>query len=651
MLHLQQNNKCTSQAHQASEGACISCACIPIVDGVRSFVLFGVSRSPSGSQQSMSSNASNNGLNDSMDDDAEWRTKVQQSYRNTEVRQIAKVLASLEPGASEASKLRLAMQFEDSVFKLGTSLADYHKRLTKRLKKLEKNYVPVVDANAPTREKERVIQELISKYGDDVKYIVKNAAAAIKEMKEKYGEDKAAQLQQHTEGVKLWAVDMGLVDKHQPNYGMSDQHLEKLKGNLEKRLQNVRSHTVKLVDPDAFLQETLQRTQDEFKDKGRVVRIQAENMRKRYEQMLQVVSSAAASTAAAASDFTPAQLLAQALEQAHRPVPPMIGSSSSSSSQGKSGSDGAATTPRAGNTVLLKQSEVDARVRTAVLHLDKMRGASSVVMAYLCAPDKYSVPSTALVKAHCVAMAGIEVVRDVMREHRERQQTLEAETVHLEDAWLKPIVVPVKEVALAEDDATGAPSAHQLPKLANRLVLRTRVLLTAGRKTPSNLVAALLSKGVTLVRPPPSGAGSYAQLNFERAFVMTIYFVPLLVTLRAYRSKPDADATDDGGGGGADEQDWKCGSWTPLHYGLPDREELTVGGAVKGTYETIGMAVEERLRDASAHATHALRTFFYNTVTANGDFEVELVEASALLEFIQLTRDTFMPNWKEDTSN
>jgi hypothetical protein len=63
----------------------------------------------------------------SANSEVDWKSKVQQSYRNAEVRQIAKVLASLEPGASESSKLRLAMQFEDSIFKLGTSLADYHK--------------------------------------------------------------------------------------------------------------------------------------------------------------------------------------------------------------------------------------------------------------------------------------------------------------------------------------------------------------------------------------------------------------------------------------------------------------------------------------------------------------------------------------------
>ena len=66
--------------------------------------------------------------------DTNWRAAVQQAHRNQEVRAIAGVLAALEPGASEGSKLRLAMQFEDAVFKSASSLADYRKKLTKRVR-------------------------------------------------------------------------------------------------------------------------------------------------------------------------------------------------------------------------------------------------------------------------------------------------------------------------------------------------------------------------------------------------------------------------------------------------------------------------------------------------------------------------------------
>ena len=114
--------------------------------------------------------------------DDTWRLTVQQSYRNSEVRQIAKVLASLEPGASEASKLRLAMQFEDSIFKEATALADYHKRISKRLKKMQKNYKPKTET-AATKRKEQIIQELIAQYGETLKYVCKHEAAAVREMR------------------------------------------------------------------------------------------------------------------------------------------------------------------------------------------------------------------------------------------------------------------------------------------------------------------------------------------------------------------------------------------------------------------------------------------------------------------------------------
>ena len=50
------------------------------------------------------------------DDGRAWRASVQQANRNAEVKEIADVLASLEPGATRNSKMRLAMQFEDSEF-------------------------------------------------------------------------------------------------------------------------------------------------------------------------------------------------------------------------------------------------------------------------------------------------------------------------------------------------------------------------------------------------------------------------------------------------------------------------------------------------------------------------------------------------------
>ena len=227
-------------------------------------------------------------------DGGDWRTSVQQSYRNTEVRQIARVLASLEPGASEASKLRLAMQFEDTMFREATSLADYHKRLSKRLKKLQKNYKPPADdANAATRQKEQAIQELIAKYGKTLKYVCENEVAAVKEMRRKEGEEKGKQLQVHMDRAKQWARALGLLPGDSSSSTKTQLNLEELQRGLDKWLDHIFSHVVKLVDPDLYLEEALQKCEREFKDKGRAVRVQAENCKKRYEQVQRASGAAA----------------------------------------------------------------------------------------------------------------------------------------------------------------------------------------------------------------------------------------------------------------------------------------------------------------------------------------------------------------------
>jgi hypothetical protein len=136
-------------------------------------------------------------------------------------------------------------------------------------------------------------------------------------------------------------------------------------------------------------------------------------------------------------------------------------------------------------------------------------------------------------------------------------------------------------------------------------------------------------------------------LTFGKAFAMTIYFCPLVVTIRALQdNETDQESSDNKdntlGDGSA--------SWTPLYHGLADKKEqdvLTVWG-VTGSYESIGHVVEERLRDASTHATHILRKCFANHVKdKTAELDVELLEASALLEFLQLARTTYIPKWQD----
>ena len=95
-------------------------------------------------------------------------------------------------------------------------------------------------------------------------------------------------------------------------------------------------------------------------------------------------------------------------------------------------------------------------------------------------------------------------------------------------------------------------------------------------------------------------------------------------------------------------------SWKSLSYGLSgsstDKSNdplLSVWG-VSSTYDTIGHVVEERLRDASTHATFLLRKCFQNHVKDKTvDFEVEILEGSALLEFLKVARETYIPQWQD----
>ena len=615
-----------------------------------------------------------------------WRVSVKQSDRNHKVREISTVLASLEPGASTASKLRLAMQFEDTVFKQATSLADYHKKLTKRLKKLQKKLSSQqatastagaggsgVDAAAAAAgagagaatttttttvaAKQEVLLQLKQTYGQSLLYILKHADTAIKEMEVKQGLEKAKQLQQHTDAVKSWAQDLGLLEEDsnaKPNLNMmSNEHLERLKYSLQRRTENIRQHIVKLADTDQFMLETIQKMEQEFQSptKQRANLILGENTRKRFEHMHN------RNTKEQAFSFDGLQMLTEAVKEAEAPVP-----------------------------VQTRHQDDQGRRSTALLHLNKMRAASTVFLGYMGTKEKDQIPPGTLVQAHKVAKDGMDVVQSVMRKYR--QDNPEAE-LKLEDAWMKPLVLTssTTTTTITEDSSTNnnkdgggsgddrsssaSPPPTKRPRLAattTATVVRSRILLTARRKTPSNLIPALKRKRAILVRPP--GEGSYLILEFGKAFVMTIYLVPLIVTLRAANVK----ALDN-------EQQYEkdacsvnttsdtttvrspltaattttCARWTPLHYGLTNRDDATTSvehrltlWGTKGDYDTLGPLVQERLQDASAQATQVLRQCFAKAAHTTNDFETEILEATALLEFLQVARTTFMPNWQDD---
>ncbi|CAB9500341.1 expressed unknown protein [Seminavis robusta] len=532
----------------------------------------------------------------------DWRLGVSQSYRNTEVREIAKVLAALEPGATSASKLMLAMRFEDTIFKAATSLADYRKKLTKRLKKVQKSFVPTNAVSASN--KEQLIKDLRNKYGDALRFISKHAPKAIQELKNKHGSEKANQLQQHTTVALSWAEDLGLLNNTQPNFNMPDDQVQKLKQHLERRIENIRSHVVKLADPDLFLMETLQKAEQDMG--SRASAFLAANTKKRFEQLTQGQSTG----------FDANKVLEDSLEKAQEAVPP----------------------PTRSN----KNDE-----KAAILHLEKMRAAATAVLACMAVSDKTTASRNVLVKSHTVATEGMAFVGEVIKNRR--KETKETE-LSLQDAWIKSIDNNNTEAleAATAADPNNADAVVEVPKppigvtALKRPAIRSRVLLTKGRKTPSNLLAALRRKRATLVRPAPHGEGSHLILHFGKAFVMTIYLVPLLVTIRAYDKNQELTPQNRASG-------LTCASYTPVEEGLREMEVLKCWG-VTGAYDTIGHVVEARLEDASAQATACLRRLFASKVDKENapEFEVEILEATALLEFLHNARKTYLPDWQDD---
>jgi hypothetical protein len=479
-----------------------------------------------------------------------------------------------------------------AVFKSAASLADYRKRLTKRLKKLQKSYVP---NQTPDSSKEVTLQQLRYKYGDDIRYILQHAAIAIASMRYKHGEEKSSQLKQHTDGVKLWASDLGLLDSNngKPNVSMSDEQLDRLKGHLERRMENIKAHVVKLADPDQFILDSMEKVEMMDGSKQASLKLMAATTRKRYEQLQSVDSR---------------EIFSKSLELTQLVVPPPT------------------------------RNERKNDQQAALIHLEKMRAAATLLVAWTMVEKKSRLGGhNVMAKAHTVAKDGAAFVAAVMNEHR---KTVGEPGVTLEDAWMKPLVLPT--ILSTIGDELLEPSEKRVKTANQPFVVKSRVLLTSGRKAPINLLPALKRKRATLVRPEPNGHGAHLVLEFGRAFVMTIFFVPLVVTLRAF-SKDDAGLLQKGAFEGA--------SFMPLEHGLSEREVLTVWG-VQGEQSDLGHVVQERLRDASCHATHVLRKCFEKAQSnANTtDFEMEIREATALLEFIQLTRTTFIADWADDYS-
>ena len=153
------------------------------------------------------------------------------------------------------------------------------------------------------------------------------------------------------------------------------------------------------------------------------------------------------------------------------------------------------------------------------------------------------------------------------------------------------------------------------------------------------------------------GSMRFVKLDFGKAFEMTVYFVPLLVTIRAIgtdTTKNEQSSTVSLAGGHR---------WPSLYQGLcpPDSATESTGSVaakssslnvlgVSGSYASLGPIIAKKLEYASSQATFVLRRCFGETTVgkaalAKTDFEIEILEAGALIRFMQIARSTYTPDW------
>ena len=94
-------------------------------------------------------------------------------------------------------------------------------------------------------------------------------------------------------------------------------------------------------------------------------------------------------------------------------------------------------------------------VPRALLHLEKIRAASTAFMAYFCIPDrKKTVPRNSLAKIHTIAMQGMDFCKEVSQK-RDSQKHV---GLSLKDAWTKTLELP-QDQASADNDGSLAKKA------------------------------------------------------------------------------------------------------------------------------------------------------------------------------------------------
>ena len=577
---------------------------------------------------------------------SDWRKEISQAQRSQEVHDISKVLSALEPGSTPAQKLMLAMRFEDQFFQTCSSHEEYRKKLMKRLKKLQKTYKPppptpsATPANAAglqgsgvmvannngldmNRQKDIKLEaELRTNYGDKMIFIIENAPNALFAMKKRQGENGASLLKKHIDNVAQWAVETGTLpesylfyggERRRRGYPRAPNYLDQVKKFLGQTINTIRCNVMKLIDPDRYLEE-------EFLSIGK-------NMNEHIIQELKHAVISLDNNAPGISNDQRKKLYDKAIQ--YIPLPPK----------------------RKNQT-----NESDNHKKVVFAHITKIRSAADVIASIIAMKDKYEPNKEVLQKMHTIAKEELDYIQKNCC-----KIPVKNKDIILEDVWNKEIK---SKSTLSSYNNNGEDTSISLnhnkslnsskrQKLSDaKIVLKSKILFTPGRKISSNLVHELKSKQAQYLRPTSNGAGARLRMIFGKAFEITIFLSPLLVNIRALSLSSDNNnqMDEDVNGSRANNHIVENGSFptgrSPMSA-LQDTKVLFSFSKVVGSFSNIGCIVAERLEYASANATYILRRYFADFVGPFyekencSDFEIEVAETSALLSFLQLIKDTF----------
>ena len=411
----------------------------------------------------------------------------------------------------------------------------------------------------------------------------------------KEDEEKVKILHSHATKVREWAAILGLL----PN-GIKKKkdlaYLTKTKENITKYIDSVRDHVSKICDPEMFITDTF-------------TKLDEHSIRR--PPMSDILRKAFQDTDPESSQFDPEELK-RLMEKMTAPLP----------------------IPRNGDEVTVALAKIE-RLRTAAAAMHNFWGLS------LGQKTEFLGCSTRCIEAGFKCLAELEQEYDSLIKDVDDTDENGEMVIQLEDAWNNTMQFTENDTSLEIDEPVAK---RQKIEDAKPIVICSRVLFTPGKTVKSSILPVLQRKQATLIQ---NSTSPHILLQFGKAFEMKVFFVPLLVTIRAIEEKNEV-TMQVGLGGGL--------RWPSLHQGLNtssgDDKELSVLG-VTGSNAALEHIVAKKLQYASFRATCVLRHCFAETLSGKGalatsDFEVEILEVGALVKFLQIARETYNNNWVDD---